>query len=229
MILYANGDSHTAGHGIVVQDSGPDFLPHPQNLQHSFAACLAETLGWHLICEARSGGSLDRCIRTTRDFLGRSRDDVFVLIGVPSFEREEWHWQDQWYQINASGYEAYPKELQDRYQQWVLGFEDFDFYDRQVEIHQKMCDFNLELRQRNVPHLFFNTAQCFELDGRFDAHDWQGCYVEPYGSWDSDGVFWNWCLAKGFAKDGWGHFGKDAHASWSQLLLDYVNDLVRQR
>ena len=90
MILYVNGDSHSAGaeavnHHCFAQD---DTLfqpggrrPHPDNLKVSYGQLLANQLGWDFHCQAESASSNDRIIRTTRKHHYANQTNQFILLG----------------------------------------------------------------------------------------------------------------------------------------------------
>ena len=97
MILYVNGDSHTAGaeaanpHAFANDDPRYNYLgrlPHPDNLLVSFGNILAKNLSAELYCDAESASSNDRIIRTTRHYLRTNQPDL-IVIGWSTWEREE--------------------------------------------------------------------------------------------------------------------------------------------
>ena len=241
MILYVNGDSHSAGvgcggeFGSTTDDSNLAHIgeaPHPDNLMHSFGAILARKYNWELVCQARQGGSVDRSIRTAKQFVYQAQGDIFVLLGIPSIEREEWFYEGAWYQVNASGQESIPKGLRHKYKQWVTSWQSgFDYYVRQLEIHQKLIDFHNWLLKHKINHLFFNATQTFQPEDRpdvlpeehrFCAYDWQESFYKPYGEPFDTNAFTNWCIDKKFKSDVWGHFGKDAHQAWATEIEPYI-------
>lgn len=235
MILYVNGDSHCAGHGIVTQDviASQHADLHQtavrDNLLQSFGGVLAHRHGWDLVCQARSGGSVDRCIRTTRNFLNQTVGQVFVLIGVSSIEREEWFHEGTYYAVNGGGHDTMPEALRDRYKQWVADLSNFNYYHRQIYVHGVLEDFHVDLMRQGVPHLFFNTAQSFQAKDkknpdRFNEHNWRGQYLDPYGPWDDSGQFTRWCTQQGFESDYFGHFGADAHLAWADHIEPFILD-----
>ena len=78
MILYVNGDSHSAGAEAVnpfaFANDDPHYkylgrIPHPDNLFVSYGNILAKNLSAELYCDAESASSNDRIIRTTRHYL----------------------------------------------------------------------------------------------------------------------------------------------------------------
>jgi hypothetical protein len=233
MILYVNGDSHSVGHGTA-HSAGMCFndaelqplgeAPHPANLPHSYGALLAQQLNVNLVCQALSGGSLDRAIRTTKTFLYQNQGPVFVLLGVPSWERTEKFYHYSWWPINYTGHEHLPAGLHKWYKNWILEWErgSMRYYHDQPHIHQQLIEFHAWLDQHQVPHLFFNTAQSFVIDGRFQEHDWQGAFVTPYGDHTTPTHYLNWCRSQGYVDDEYGHYGKDAHVAWANYLLPHI-------
>jgi hypothetical protein len=130
MILYVNGDSHTAAaecvnpHAFAGDDSALTFgdrRPHPDNLAASWGQQLAKLLENHFKCGAESASSNDRIIRTTREYLTWDRLSrpprlkPLVIIQWSTWEREEWEHNGTYYQVNGSGIDMVPPELQERY------------------------------------------------------------------------------------------------------------------
>ena len=131
MILYANGCSHTAAAEAVVLDSfavddgraGIDRRPHPLNLAASWCSHLAHDIGMTLVCDAESASSNDRIARTTREWIACNPDqlhDMFMIIQWTTWEREEWWHNSTWYQVNASGQDWVPTELQQQYKKFQV-------------------------------------------------------------------------------------------------------------
>lgn len=237
MILYVNGDSHSVGHGIGTA-AGSCFndleyrdlgeAPHPLNLKFSFGADLAQRVNATLVCQALSGGSLDRAIRTTKTFVYQTQGPIFVLLGVPSWERTEKFFQYNWWPINATGHRHLPQGLHAWYKNWVLQWDHsgMAYYDQQPAIHSKLIEFHEWLDQHQVPHLFFNTAQSFECDGRFDPYDWHGCFVSPYAQAGTATHYISWCVDQGFRADTHGHFGEQAHKAWAHYIMPHIQALL---
>jgi hypothetical protein len=233
MILYVNGDSHSVGHGINSPDGlttndvnyhDIDEAPHPANLPDSYGALLAKQLNVNLVCQARSGGSLDRAIRTTKQFIYQTQGKLLVILGIPSIEREEWFYEGAWYQVNASGHETVPKQLQNRYKEWVINCnQHYDYYQRQIEVHSKLVDFHNWLEKHSVPHLFFYTVQGCQPHGRVGQYDWGASFINPYG--DDPNDCWNYhrhLTQKGYSTDSWGHHGRDAHREFANFLYQHI-------
>ena len=114
MILYVNGDSHSAGaeavntHAFAEDDRlywGLGRQPHPDNLRASYGCHLANHLGAILECDAESASSNKRIIRTTEEYLETNPKPDLIVIGWSTWEREEWYDSetDRYWQVNAGG------------------------------------------------------------------------------------------------------------------------------
>ena len=97
MIVYVNGDSHTYGIGVATHERFSDIV--------------AQEFKQDTINDAKVGASNQSILRTTRQYLETHRPSL-VLIGWSTWEREEWHYQDQYYNVNSSGHTGLPGELQ---------------------------------------------------------------------------------------------------------------------
>jgi hypothetical protein len=234
MILYVNGDSHSAGaeavnaHAFANDDSKFQMLgrkPHPDNLQASYGNLLANKLNSDFYCDAESASSNDRIIRTTKEYLQNNPAPDLIIIGWATWEREEWLHDGVYWQVNAGGIaDDWPKEIKDRYRAWVIEQSDFEVINQKyIDVHRKIHDFHLFLEQAKIPHYFFNTFSDFghlKVLG-LEELDWNGCYLEPY---NHDYAYYYWLLANGYKttrSDGY-HYGADAHAAWADYLYDQI-------
>jgi len=197
MILYVNGCSHTAAAEAVVPEcfavddgkAGIDRRPHPTNFAASWCSVLSKELGFELVCDAESGGSNDRTIRTTCNWIENNSDklkDLFVIIQWTTWEREEWLHNGKWYQVNASGWDWVPRELQTRYKEFVI---DIDWDIKTQQSHEKIWNFHQWLDQLDIPHLFYNANSTFsDIAIRQDwphclstsRYNWVTSYIDPY-------------------------------------------------
>lgn len=227
MILYVNGDSHAAAAEAVnphawafddgaYWDRGQE--PHPDNDQVSFGRQLANQLSCQYLNHSQAGGSNARIIRTTRQWL-QDRDtvnDVVVLIQWSTWERQEWWFDNHWWQVNASGADQVPIELQDRYRQYVV---DIDWRLATQQAHDDIWQFHRELEDNGVKHFFFNGNSSFETVS--SRKDWNHSYLDPYNKQQTfDSIVRN----NGFRTvnaQSW-HFGPDAHCFWADYLLKYT-------
>jgi len=225
MKLYINGDSHTAAAEAVnahaFAEDDPNLyelgrLPHPDNFAVSWANRLAHLMGAHLSCHAESASSNDRILRTTREWLSTNTPDL-LIIQWSTWEREEWLDKGVYYQVNASGQDMVPQELQEKYRNYVIGV---DWLTKTQQAHDQIWAFHLELNQKNIPHVFFNGNNNFS---RVTNHqNWRANYIAPY---DPSQTFDSILRQNGFdPHPGTWHFGKDAHRFFAQFMLQYCID-----
>ena len=228
MILYVNGDSHAAGAEAAVPHSwakddeffwGLGQRPHPDNERVSFGCELANQLYAILQCDAQAGGSNARIIRTTREWIhSQDRvDDIFVVIQWSTWEREEWLYENQWWQVNASGIDHVPHGLEERYKKFIL---DVDWRAAREAAHEEIWQFHQELKLNKVRHVMFNGNNHF---GGLPPRDWGTSYIGPY---DPAQMYDSVLRSHGFttvSPESW-HFGADAHCFWGNYLLQYINN-----
>jgi acyl-CoA thioesterase FadM len=224
MILYANGCSHTAAAEAVVPDAfavddgraGIDRRPHPANLAASWCTQLAEQLGAELVCDAESGSSNDRILRTTRQWIDTNDvSNTFVVIQWTTWEREEWLHRGTYYQVNASGVDWVPRDLQLRYKQYVATH---DYRAKTQEWYKKIWDLHTELENKKVKHLFYNGWSTFTDIP--DKHDFGESYMYPYNQQGS----YNAILQQnGHVPTKWYHFDAKGHCFWANYVLQYIN------
>jgi len=228
MILYVNGDSHTAAaeavnpHAFAEDDSQYFYMgraPHPDNLSASWGRILSSFLKAILHCDAESAASNDRILRTTRAWLDNNKKEWYrtlVIIQWSTWEREEWLHKDTYYQVNGSGIDQVPQELQEKYRQYILGI---DWGTKTQQSHDKIWAFHQELDQQGIKHLFFNGNNSF--DQIVDQQCWNNSYIHPY---DQSQTYHALLQSSGFetvSPQSW-HYGSDAHSWWSTQLLNYI-------
>ena len=226
MILYVNGDSHSAGAEAVnsycFAEDDPFYyalgrIPHPDNERASYGCNVANELFAILHCDAESASSNTRIIRTTRKYLATTKPD-FVIIGWSTWEREEWLQDGVYWQINAGGIgHDWPDAIKDRYQDYVVNL---DWRKRTQEAHKQIYQFHTELLDTNIPHLFFNTFNDFQTQ---EPVDWHDSYIDPY---DPNMTYWKWLTDQGFKSNSSYHFGADAHRKWAEFLLPHLTRLL---
>jgi len=229
MILYVNGDSHAAAAESVTPYSwaeddglywGLGRRPHPENERASFGCELANHLNAILECNAQAGGSNARIIRTTKQWLQTQPTikDLFVVIQWSTWERQEWLHDNVWWQVNASGIDQVPDDLQQQYKEFVVNI---NWETVQQQAHMDIWEFHNELLDQGVRHVMFNGNSHF--GGIADQKEWGTSYMHPYSAeMTYDSVLRN----KGFETvnpDSW-HFGPDAHCYWAEYMLQYLKD-----
>jgi hypothetical protein len=227
LILYVNGDSHTAGaeavNSFAFAEDDPKYItmgrqPHPDNLQHSWGKMLSLSLRSGFHCEAESASSNTRIIRTTREWVKNNPvvNELLVIIQWSTWEREEWLHNGVYYQVNGSGIDQVPQELQEKYRQYILGI---NWQDKTKEAHKQIWEFHLELEKQGIKHIFFNGNTDFSnLDIR---ENWGKSYIGPYDpKLTYDSVIRDQGITTVSPKS-W-HFGKDGHSSFNRFMLQYI-------
>lgn len=221
MLLYTNGDSHTAGAETVSyfcfaeDDTRYRHLgrqPHPDCIKLSYGYKLSQKLGAEFATGAESASSNDRIIRSTREYLKSNTPDL-IIIGWTSWEREEW-WHEatgKYWQVSAwlPGRD-WPDEIKNKHREWVLSV---DYDTKRREWNNKIWEFHKEIE--HIPHLFFN---CFTGLSKTPEHDWGDSYLHPY---EDFGSYQNYLQINGFktVSPESHHFGEDAHSKWADYLL----------
>jgi hypothetical protein len=229
MILYVNGDSHAAAAECInpyawAEDDGLFWglgrRPHPDNERVSFGCELANHLYAILFMDAQSGGSNARIMRTTRNWVTANKDqlgDAFIVIQWSTWEREEWFYDDIWWQVNASGTDHLPDALQQQYKDFVINL---NWNDARIKAHNDIWQFHCELKDLGVQHLMFNGNNHFgEITNQ---KDWGASYMHPY---NPKMTYDNVLREQGFKTvnpQSW-HFGPDAHCFWGKYLLQYMH------
>jgi hypothetical protein len=170
MILYVNGDSHTAAaecvnsHAFAADDSKywmMQRLPHPDNIQRSWGKLLSQRLSCGFKCDAESASSNDRIIRTTRNWIAANQHNLYktlMVIQWSTWEREEWLIGNEYFQVNSSGIDDIPAAYQQKYKEFVA---DIDWDTKTREWHETIWQFHLELESAGIKHIFFNGNNDF--------------------------------------------------------------------
>lgn len=229
MILYVNGDSHTAAAEAVnpyaFAEDDPNLaylkrLPHPDNLAVSWGRLLAENIKAVFHCDAESAASNDRIMRTAREWINKHSKDLprtLMIIQWSTWEREEWLHENTYYQVNASGMDDVPAELQEKYRHFVINT---DWKAKTEHWHQQIWDLHQELDHKQVSHVFFNGNSDFSKIR--NQKDWGHNYIDPY---DPKKTF-SAILAEKYstvAPNSY-HYGQDAHRFFARFMLQYCID-----
>ena len=235
MILYVNGDSHSAAAEAVnphcFADDDPLYyalgrIPHPDNERVSYGCNIANELYAVLHCDAESASSNSRIIRTTRNYLKNEGHPDLVIIGWATWEREEWLHNNVYWQITGSGTDNVPRELQEKYKTWVIETAN-NYASNELAQHESIWNFHLELKQQNIPHLFFNTYSYFGhvVLNDLPKYDWGQNYLEPY---NENFTYYYWLKNQGIktVNPESYHFGPDAHKKWAEFLLPRLTQLL---
>jgi hypothetical protein len=226
LILYVNGDSHSAGaeamNSFAFANDDPLYYalgrqPHPDNERVSYGCLLANDLYAVLYCDAESASSNDRIIRTTKEYLKDNTPDA-IVIGWSTWEREEWLENDTYWQINAGGIGSdWPDTIKHRYHDWITGL---DHKKKEQEAHDKIWAFHQELS--DIPHLFFNSYLALDFT---EHRDWGNNYLYPY---DDAYTYYHWLSNQGYhtVNPKSYHYGPDAHRAWAEFLVLHLTKLI---
>jgi hypothetical protein len=208
MKLYVNGDSNSAGHGTTwVKKLGNYFNFEIEN-------------------HALGGGSNPRILRTTFDFLNQKKSciqDYFFVIGWTSWEREEWLFENQYYQVNASGTNIVPTGLQQRYKDWICDSNLISQVTKSKSLHNEIFNLHKKLLESNIKHLFFNALMPFQHEVKSNPDtrsNWGINYIAPY---DNDLSYYWYLKKQGFVPDGGNHYDTTAQECWADFLINYIN------
>lgn len=227
MILYVNGDSHTAAaeavnpHAFAEDDSDLFYLgraPHPDNIVVSWGKLLSQTVKSSFHCGAESASSNARILRTTREWLSQQTayNEILLIIQWSTWEREEWLHNGSYLQVGASGTDHVPAELQTRYKEFVANT---DWFSKTQQAHEAIWQLHEELLQKNIKHIFFNGNNDFAKI--LNPKDWGTSYIGPY---DPRMTYNALIRAQGIdtvAPNSW-HFGRDGHSYFHRFMLQYI-------
>lgn len=234
MILYVNGDSHTAAAEAVnphafAEDDGTLWdmgrVPHPDNLAVSWGKLLADKLDAEFVCEAESAASNTRIMRTAKQWLldnPVAYKDTLMIIQWSTWERQEWLVDGVYYQVNSSGVDMVPEHMQDTYKRYIVNI---DWKEVRDQAHKEIWDFHQSLNLMGVRHIFFSGNTSFQGIGTavVQPYNWGTSYIKPY---DAAGTYHGWLRNNGFetvSGNSW-HFGKEAHSFWADYMLQYIVD-----
>lgn len=227
MILYVNGDSHTAAAEAVnpfaFAEDDPALtqlgrVPHPANLAVSWARLLSLSLKTGFHCAAESASSNARILRTSRDWLNQQRgiDDVLMIIQWSTWEREEWFYDNTYYQVGASGTDGVPKEATERYRDYIVGI---NWAEKTQQAHDAIWQFHQELDAQGIRHIFFNGNNDFTHIK--DKQDWGPSFIGPYDSKLTYDAIIRGAGIETVAPNSW-HFGRDGHSHFHRFMLNYI-------
>jgi hypothetical protein len=227
MILYINGDSHAAAAEAVnpyafAEDDPVLFYmgraPHPANLAVSWGRLLSDATKASFHCGAESASSNQRIMRTTRQWIDQQTkyNDILVIVQWSTWEREEWLYDGTYYQVGASGIDDVPQQLQEKYRNFVIST---DWKVKTQQAHDEIWLFHQELNQKQIPHIFFNGNNNFEIIS--DKKEWGASFIGPYDpALTYDAIIRKHGIHT-VAPNSW-HFGKDGHSYFYRFMLQYI-------
>jgi len=223
-VIYVNGDSHSAGAdiipGICFAEDDPRYLAygrraHPEAVVQTWGYHFAQAMNQGFFCEAESASSNDRILRTTKKVIQdtEKKENLFIVIGWSSWEREEWKYEEDYLQVTASGTDSVPESMVEEYKEWVIKQTTEEWKRKEKLWYNRIWDFHSELKEQNIRHIFFNTQHSFTNDDK----DWDINFINtPYCKYLKD---------QGFnTVENSNHYGADAHRSWAKYVTQLANN-----
>lgn len=213
-MIYVNGDSHTAGAdiipGICFAQDDPRYLaygrrPHPEAVVETWGYKVAQIFNQGFFCDAESGSSNQRILRTTRNFLDSTKDktSACVIIGWTTWEREEWQDGEDYVQVTASGTDSVPEHMAEEYKQWVSAQTPSELERKRTQQYKEILELHHQMRELDVKHLFFHVNESVQ--------------TQDFGlNWHPI-VYTKWLLEQGH-QTSTGHFDSKAHTAWANFI-----------
>ena len=242
MIIYVNGDSHSAGaeaanafcflsddpamtwqdhHDLTQTAAGR--APHPNNIKVSYGQKIADHYNATLVCAAESGSSNQRILRTTYDYLKTNPNPDLVIIGWATWEREEVIIDNKMYQFAAGlGTRDQPTIVQEHYRNWVVDRWHPNIYCKAAQ--QEIWTLHQKLLTKQIPHLFFNTYHYLEIP-KSEQYNWGNSYIDPY---HLNSTYYMWLKNQGFATVDVEshHYRANAHQAWANHLTNILKESI---
>jgi hypothetical protein len=207
MILYVNGDSHSIG--VELKDP-----------TQAWPCLLANRLGLPLVNDAKSGGSNPRILRTVSNFTTNSDlQDIFVIIGWTSWEREEWQQGNVYYDVNSGGHDTLPPDLELKYKTWVVAQNQKTREAKSQATHEYIHKLHCHYKEKNIRHLFFNAVMPFLSSEK--QHDWHNNFLGPY---DNDSSYYWHLKNRGYTPTKDYHHNSKAQQVWADVLYNYIQE-----
>lgn len=210
-LFLFNGDSNVAG----------CELEDPE--QESMAAWISKHHCANYVNLAVDGASNDRIYDSTMTYLQTTRPD-FVMIGWTEHGREQWYLEGQMYEINHLEVGArVPEQYRRRYQFWKHHIQYDNDWHRVMGYywHNKIYNLHMFLREKQIPHYFFNAFFAFQIPEQQQL-DWHENFYRPYFQ---NCTYIDWCKQRGFSEitPGWFHYDAAAHKSWAEELISTMD------
>ena len=204
-LIYANGCSHTAGAEIEGDFAG-------DCTRKSFPAKIANYYNCNVINDALSGGSCDRVVRTTLEFVEHYKIDkkdtskLFIIIGWPGYHRTEIKHNGWIIPLCASTFtNKDPDWIPNNIKHWFVngmsvGDEDFMIYKIQIQI-LLMQEY---LKSQGIKFLFFSAWQYLPAGTLTDSLIFDSISEKTFYRKDSN--YNDLMLKQGFQKRAGHHF-----------------------
>jgi len=217
-VIYVNGDSHSAGAdiipGICFAQDDPRYLAygrraHPEAVLQTYGYHVAQTFNQGFFCEAESGSSNARILRTTKEYINKTsniKNIGCIVIGWTSWDREEWKHGEDYIQITASGIDSVPESMAEEYKKWTIKQTPEELKRKEQLWRDCIWNFHCELDEKNINHVFFSTNHYIK-----DSEKW--------GMWFISTPYCEWLKSKNFEPvENSNHYGADGHAAWANVI-----------
>lgn len=208
MLIYFNGDSNVAG----------EELDDPKN--ESMAAVISSELGAEYVTDALSGASNDRIYDTTLKYIENNPAPDLIVIGWSEHGREQWYLNGEFHEVNHMDVgERVPEEYRRRYQFWKSNVKTNSDWHRVMGFywHNKIYNLHVILKERGIPHYFFNAFFAFHVPEN-QRLNWNETFYRPY---NQNCTYVDWVQERGFKEitPGWLHFSAEAHRAWGEEMV----------
>lgn len=184
-----------------------------------FSEKIATSLGLQLVKLATVGASNDFLLRSVYNYI-QTETPKLLIVTWQTWEREEWEYLGEYYQINASGDDVLPDALQTQYKQWVIKYNPDNNKTLGKQLHEKIWTLHQELIKKGIPHVFYNEMYPF-VHSKDQQKDWGKSFIGPY---NNDLSFYWYLINVANIKpdDAWYHFGPAGHCAWADFLINYI-------
>lgn len=245
MILLVNGCSHTSGAEI----QGPRT---PHCYDKAWPKHLAELLGWDIVNLSRSGGSSERVLRTTVNWLGANytknlSGKVFFIALWPGITRKEIRCKEFVFRESKTNPNIYKAD--DNWMTLVLGNvksyadavkkgwfpkELFDYYrywinivtDEELHERQYMNILSLQgvIKSLDIPYLFQNSTTALNASHEYERLIPLIDKSKFFGWKDYNKSYDTLLKYQGFSYPKWskGHFDEDAHIWYAKYMYQMI-------
>ena len=198
-------------------------------IRNSWPGILSNLIGCEGHNDAVPGGSNQRIMRTSLDWIADNKDkDLFVVIGWTGLTRIElWNQKNRVHKqhlLNFSlNYSNEDKKFYEKY--WRETYNDYERVDN--FIHQLIM-FQGFLQINNIPFVFFDalpTVNNAELDmAAFDHLD-NLIDKKRYFQYNTiNGCFYTWTIMNKYKQGPRKHPLEEAHKDWAKILYEYITE-----
>jgi len=191
---------------------------------NNFATIVMNHFGLDFECHARFGASNKQIIRRTNEWIDNQSDDLTVLIGWSTWEREEWLIDGEYINVDQFSLNDIPANALDRYNEWRKKVDNTPDYmtKKAIEWNHKIHHYIKYLKSKNIKFIMWNNY--IALD-RVEGQDNDIIeYIHPY---DDDYTMYDYLSRVNnhnpFEDDPY-HFDAKGHKIWADFLIGYIEE-----